>query len=245
MSLNHKVCLKILVFTVSLASLDTMNTFAFMSPGVRSDKECGVAEPNEGPLPFNRKFRLGKPVDFDDGSGINGGLCFPLYEGSRLVTWLDSYHQSGTRVYFRRCIEDRSITKRSEIGVGNKSGYVEETYTELQPGNKNMKFVELRAPFWSDFASPSFCRLFVAYWGTKFKKERPAEVYAVVLNLKTKKVIKKIFLGATQIESDSRAYFPRPRWAPGGNEVRFDNFVGEGESRIERVGVNNATVSLR
>ena len=246
MGLSLECFLSLLLLSVSLTSQAAPDgAHAFTSSGAEGGQQCDIARPRAGVLPFNSKLRLGEPVEFDDGVGINGGLCFPLYAGRRLVTWLDSYHRVGTRIYLRRCIEDAAARERLEAPVNSRSGYVEETFRELLWRKRDFKFAARSFPLWGSFASPSFCRSYVAYWGTAFNGDGTGRVYAIVLDLKTRRVVRRVFLGATRIESDSRAFFPEPKWSPDGGSVRFDNFVGEGESRIERAGIRQAVVSLR
>ncbi|HJR08127.1 MAG TPA: hypothetical protein VJ842_12775 [Pyrinomonadaceae bacterium] len=102
------------------------------------------------------------------------------------------------------------------------------------------KFNELTPPLWSMFSNPSFCGTSVAYWGTELTEKAPAKVYAVILDLKTRQVVRKEFLGTVEIESDSRSFFPPPRWDASGATVAFD---ANATKRSFELGLNRATLS--
>jgi hypothetical protein len=204
-------------------------------------RKCATSALKEGPIPGREGLRLGKPVKFDDGVGISQGECFPLYSGDKLVTWLDSMHAVGSRLFVRRCLEDASIT---DTPAGAKGGAVEDAYDELvaSDGHDGFKFNELAPPHWSLFSNPSFCESFVAYWGSELTGKSPAKVYAVIFDLSAGKVVRKELLGTVEIESDSRSFFPQPRWNASGVTVTFD---ADATKRSVKLGLNQATLSTK
>lgn len=204
-------------------------------------RKCATRALQEGQVSGREGLRLGKPMKFDDGVGISSGECFPLYSGDKLVTWLDSMHAVGSKLFVRRCLEDASI---SDIPAGSKGGVIEDAYDELvaTDGESEFKFNELTPPHWSRFSSPSFCEYSVAYWGTELTQKAPAKVYAVILDLNTGQVVRKELLGTVEIESDSRSFFPPPRWDASGKTVIFD---ADATRRSVKLGLNQTTLSIK
>jgi hypothetical protein len=204
-------------------------------------RKCATSALKEGPVPGREGLRLGKPVKFDDGVGISQGECFPLYSSDKLVTWLDSMHATGSRLFVRRCLEDASIT---DTPAGSKGGAIEDAYDELvaSDGNDGFKFNELTPPHWSLFSNPSFCESSIAYWGTELKEKSPTKIYAVIFDLNAGKVVRKELLGTVEIESDSRGFFPRPRWDDSGTTVTFD---ADAAKRSVKLGLNHTTLSTK
>jgi hypothetical protein len=190
-------------------------------PAACASRRCDEVVPREGQLLLVRRLRLGKPVEFDDGLGINGGICYPLYDGGRLLAWLDSYHQAGGRLFVRRCVEEFSI---KDLAPGSKGGAVADAFDELrlEGDGRQPKFVQLDPPRWSEFANPSFCNRYLAYWGMEFRKNEPVKVFAVVFDLSAGQVLRQELLGSLQLESDSRSFFARPRWGAADKSVTFD-----------------------
>lgn len=178
---------------------------------------CGVSMPQEGSLTSRRNLRLGAPVLFDDGVGISSGRCFPLFDGSRLVTWLHAYHQAEHRLFVQRC-EEAAV---GEGVSGSRSGAIAETYVELTFDQGRTDFGELPTPSWSEFSNPSFCGTRMAYWGVRFDGNEPLTVQAIVFDLATGRVVKQAVLGQILPESDSRDFFVRPRWSVDGASVSF------------------------
>ena len=190
-------------------------------PAARACRQGGEVVAREGQLLLAGKLRLGKPVEFDEGLGINGGICYPLYEGDRLLAWLDSYHQADGRLFVRRCVEDFSI---KDLATGSKGGAVSDAFDELrlEGDGRQPKFVQLDPPRWSEFANPSFCNRYLAYWGMEFREDEPVKVFAVVFDLSSGQVLRQELLGSLQLESDSRSFFARPRWGAADKSVTFD-----------------------
>ena len=195
--------------------------------------QCGVSELREGRLPATENLRLGKPALFDDGIGIRSGMCFPLHDGNRFVTWLHAYHQTGPRVFLQRC---EAVTQDGAILAGNRSGGVADDYVELVLENGySPEFKELTAPLWSEFSNPSFCKSYVAYWGAEFARDDPVRVHAIVYDLTSSRVVKDASVGSMVPESDSRDFLERPRWSSNAREVRFlGRDTGSG-SKVTRV----------
>jgi hypothetical protein len=104
-------------------------------------KSAGIEKGTDLPS----KLRPGKPVTFDDGVGISQGKCFPLYSGDKLVTWLDSMHATGSKLFVRRRLEDASITGTP---AGSKGGAIEDAYDELVASDgRTEPFVYAADPF--------------------------------------------------------------------------------------------------
>lgn len=198
---------------------------------------CDGRTPEEGAL--SSKLRLGKPVEFDDGVGINDGRCFPLYAGDKLLTWLYRYHQVGAQTYVLRCVENSSLAASTPASMG---GYVASAYVELiwpREGGA-ATFNKLDLPLWSEYSNPAFCNSHVAYWGTEPGDEGQVKIYGILLDLNSKEVVKKEFLGTLKIESDSRSFFAAPKWEGDGQMVLFDNAAGkeiiaDGDTKLRRV----------
>ncbi len=192
--------------------------------------ECGNSVPKTGEM-FGA-LRLGNPVEFDDGIGITGGKCFPLYAGQKLLTWLSTYQRVGARVFVQRCVENRSVT---DVAPEHKGGFVEDEYEEmLSTGEEGAAtFTRLDIPLWSEFSRPAFCNFHIAYWGIEPDSGGHFKVYAVVFDLNAGEVVRKELAGVTQIESDGRDFFPEPIWEADGQSVRFDNATpAEGTSKL-------------
>jgi hypothetical protein len=183
-------------------------------------RRCGVGVLREGAIPSGR-LRLGPPSEFDDGVGINAGRCFPLYDGGRLVTWLNSYHLAKTRLLVRRCVE--GTAGAPAVTTGGRPGWVEDGFVELRfDGRGRAQFLKFEPPLWSEFSSPSFCGARVAYWGTESRADGRVGVHAVLFDLGSMRVLRRAFLGHTPLESDSRDFFTPPRWNAGARSVAFD-----------------------
>lgn len=179
---------------------------------------CGIGELREGGLPGSPNLRLGKPIAFDDGVGIDAGLCARLSDGSQFVTWVHAYHQVDSRLFVQRC---ETIEPSEPTDPGSVSGAVSEDYVELVFKGAQPEFRALPAPMWSGFSNPSFCRSHMAYWGTEFPDNQPTEVHAVVYDLIGNRVVEDKVLGRMHLESDSRNFFERPRWSADAGKVFF------------------------
>lgn len=230
---------RLLLLSLLAGTLVIQNAFADGCGDRPVGRKCATTALKEGPVAGREGLRLGKPVKFDDGMGISQGECFPLYSGDKLVTWLDSMHSAGSKLFFRRCLEDASI---ADAPAGTKGGAIEDAYDELvaSDGNGWFKFNDLTLPLWSVFSNPSFCESSVAYWGMELPAKEPAKVYAVILDLNIGQVVKKELLGTVEIESDSRSFFPPPRWDAAGATVAFEADVAK---RSIKLGLNRATLS--
>lgn len=184
-------------------------------------RHCGEAVLREGRLFADGRLRLGKPAEFDDGVGISGGRCYPLYDGGELLAWLDAYHAVGPRTFLRRCVEDPSL---KNVAPGSRGGYVGDAFDELRPGagGRRAQFVKLEPPLWSEFANPAFCGEHLAYWGAEFSEGGPVKVFAVVYDLVAGAVVRREPVGTARPESDSRGFFTPPRWGDDGLSVTFD-----------------------
>lgn len=179
--------------------------------------QCGNGELREGPLP-GTDLRLGKPVAFDDGVGIDAGLCAPLLDGNEFVAWVHGYHQVDSRLFVQRC---ETIEPSAPTDPGSVSGAVSEDYVELVLQGAQPEFRRLPVPIWSGFSNPSFCRSHMAYWGTEFPENQPTVVHAVVYDLIGNRVVEDRILGHMYLESDSRGFFERPRWSDDAGKVLF------------------------
>jgi hypothetical protein len=198
-----------------------------ISPYVAAADRCDTAVLRQGTVPVHRNLRLGAPVLFDDGVGINSGQCFPLFEGARLLTWLNMYHQIGDRLFVLRCEE----TAAEGAEPGSRSGAVAEEYVELAFNRGVPVFTKLRTPSWSELSNPAFCGAWMAYWGVAPRADGAISVSAIVVDLGTGRVVKEVQLGQIVPESDSRDFFERPRWSADGMSV---SFCGRGADLVPR-----------
>jgi hypothetical protein len=72
------------------------------------------------------------------------------------------------------------------------------------------------------------------------KEKSPTKIYAVIFDLNAGKVVRKELLGTVEIESDSRSFFPPPRWDASGATVSFNADVTKNSARL---GLNRVTLS--
>lgn len=182
------------------------------------DSQCGIAPLRGSVLPGIPNLRLGEPVAFDDGVGIDAGLCARLSDGNQFVTWVHAYHQVGSRLFVQRCETTEPSTQTDSESV---SGAVSEDYVELVLKGAQAEFRALPAPMWSAFSNPSFCRSHMAYWATEFPDNQPMVVHAVVYDLIGDRVVKDAIVGSTLPESDSRDFFEQPQWSTDARTVFF------------------------
>ena len=228
---------------LTLLTLSALLLFQIVSaaPASGRARKCGKAALKEGPVAARGGLRLGRPVEFDDGVGISGGLCYPLYARGVFVAWVDSLHAAGSKLFVRGCVEDPSIT---DAPAGAKGGSVEEVYEEMAADGspERFRFQPLVPPLWSGFANASFCGRSVAYWGAEFAEGAPTKVYAMIFDLPTRRVVRKEYLGAVRIESDSRGFLPSPAWRAAGDGVTFD---ADRAKRSIKLGLKKVTLSLR
>ncbi|HLL75013.1 MAG TPA: hypothetical protein VK421_07080 [Pyrinomonadaceae bacterium] len=228
-------------FTLLALSASLLLQAAFAVPASGRAQKCGKTVPREGPVAGRGGLRLGNPVEFDDGVGISGGRCYPLYARGVFVAWVDSLHAAGPKLFVRRCVEESSIT---DVPAGARGGRVEVFYEEMVASGPagEFRFDPLEPPLWEWFANPSFCGSSAAYWGVEVTQGAPTKVYAVVFDLAARRVVKREYLGAVLIESDSRGFFPAPAWRATGNSVTFD--AGRAERSVTP-GLRKVTLSLR
>jgi hypothetical protein len=147
---------------------------------------------------------------FDDGVGINSGRCSPLYSGSRFVAWVHAYHRVDSRFFVQRC-DEAAPTEDTPVGV--KNGSVSDDFVELSfDAGRNPAFSALNVPMWSQFANPVFCGPYMAYWGLEEGEDSQAKIHAVVFDLNRGLIVRRAYLGARPLESDSRDFFERPTW---------------------------------
>lgn len=195
--------------------------------------QCGIEPLREGVLPGIPNLRLGEPVAFDDGMGIDAGLCARLLDGDEFVTWVHAYHQVGSRLFVQRCeTTEPSVPTDS----GSVSGAVSQDFVELVLKRARAEFRALPAPMWSAFSNPAFCRSHMAYWGAEFPDNQPMVVHAVVYDLIGERVVKDAILGSKFPESDSRDFFEQPQWSADGGKVFFpghENGALDGDTPIE------------
>lgn len=182
--------------------------------------QCGASELRAGPiLGLTHELRLGAPVLFDDGVGINSGLCFPLSDGDEFISWVHALHKAGPRLYLQRCEE---LTMVKGISPDSRGGAIAEQYVRVEFDTEERPvFTELSAPAWSGYANPAFCGTRIAYWGLHFRNGQSAQVDAIVMDLTDRHVVRQVVLGSAVLESDSRDFFERPRWNANGKAVSF------------------------
>jgi hypothetical protein len=153
--------------------------------------------------------------------GIYGGCCHALYDGAQFVSWVDMFHQAGSRTILRRCVEIPGLV---DVGPGSKGGAIEEDLEELRFAGQPRRptFVKFDLPLWSEFANASFSGAYLAYWGAAFEADKPVRVFAVVFDVGAGRVVRQEALGSVHLEADSHTFFARPLWSADGARVIFD-----------------------
>lgn len=206
--MNVNKCL--LGFAVMLL-ITTHNHSVVALAQTTAERRCANGTLKEGPVRFRKSLRLGRPAEFDDGLGISIGRCYPLYVRNKLVIWVNEMHAVGSKILVRHCTEDASVT---DVEAGARGGHISDDYGEIAVVSEKGKLIykEVSLPLWSVFANPAFCGSTVAYWGVEGATNSAKNIYAVLFDLNEGKVLEKQFVGAVQIESDSRSFFSQPAW---------------------------------
>src|SRR5581483_3022512 len=95
---------------------------------------------------------------------------------------------------------------------GSIKGFIEDFYEEMRWNSKTSKarFLPLELPLFTYFSNASFCEKYVAYWGDK--KEGDGKSYAIIYDLKSRRVVHKKSFWVEPGETDYAGFLPQPIW---------------------------------